>query len=141
MRQSSPEVHTFFDEATNAACHIVKDPASNAVAIIDSILDFDAAAGSTETTHADKLIDEITRNDWKVAWILETHVHADHLSAAPYLAEKLGGKIAIGANITAVQKFLARSLMQVPNLRWTAANSTDCSQMGMSLTSVTLMSQ
>lgn len=74
MRQSSPEVHTFFDEATNAACHIVKDPASNAVAIIDSILDFDAAAGRTETTHADKLIDEITQNDWQVAWILETHV-------------------------------------------------------------------
>lgn len=108
MRQSSPEVHTFFDEATNAACHIVKDPASNAVAIIDSILDYDAAAGRTETTHADKLIDEITRNDWQVAWILETHVHADHLSAAPYLAEKLGGKIAIGANITAVQKVFGK---------------------------------
>ena len=108
MRQSSPEVYTFFDEATNAACHIVKDPASNAVAIIDSILDFDAAAGRTETTHADKLIDEITRNDWQVAWILETHVHAYHLSAAPYLAEKLGGKIAIGANITAVQKVFGK---------------------------------
>jgi len=63
MRQSSPEVYTFFDEATNAACPIVKDPASNAVAILDSILDYDAAAGRTETTHADKLIDEITRND------------------------------------------------------------------------------
>ena len=63
MRQSSPEVHAFFDEATNAACHIVKDPASNAVAIIDSILDYDAAAGRTETTHADKLIDELQSTD------------------------------------------------------------------------------
>lgn len=108
MRQSVPEVYTFFDEATNAACHIVKDPASNAVAIIDSILDFDAAAGRTHTTHADMLIDETTRNRWQVAWILETHVHADHLSAAPYLAEKLGGKIAIGANIAAVQKVFGK---------------------------------
>ncbi|MDA9865136.1 MBL fold metallo-hydrolase [bacterium] len=104
MRQSEPEVYTYFDVPTNAACHIIKDPASNTVAIIDSILDFDSAAGRTHTSHADMLIDEITQNGWQVAWILETHVHADHLSAAPYLAEKLGGKIAIGANIAAVQK-------------------------------------
>lgn len=108
MRQSVPEVHTFFDEATNAACHVVKDPVSNAVAIIDSILDFDAAAGRTQTTHADMLIDKITQNGWQVAWILETHVHADHLSAGPYLGEKLGGKIAIGANIAAVQKVFGK---------------------------------
>jgi hypothetical protein len=69
MRQSVPEVHTFFDETTSAACHIVKDPASNAMAIIDSILDFDAAAGRTHTTHADMLIGKITRNGWQVAWI------------------------------------------------------------------------
>jgi glyoxylase-like metal-dependent hydrolase (beta-lactamase superfamily II) len=104
MRQTTSEVHTYFDEPTNAACHIVKDPASNTVAIIDSILDFDVVSGRTQTTHADMLIDEITRNGWQVAWILETHVHADHLSAAPYLAKKFGGKIAIGANIAAVQK-------------------------------------
>ena len=104
MKLSVPEVHTYFDEPTNAACHIVKDPASNTVAIIDSILDFDVVSGRTQTTHADMLIDEITRNGWQVAWILETHVHADHLSAAPYLAKKFGGKIAIGANIAAVQK-------------------------------------
>ena len=104
MKLSVPEVHTYFDEPTNAACHIVKDPASNAVAIIDSILDFDVVSGRTQTTHADMLIDEITRNGWQVAWILETHVHADHLSAAPYLAKKFGAKIAIGANIAAVQK-------------------------------------
>lgn len=99
-----PEIHTYFDEATNAACHIIKDPSSNVVAIIDSILDFDAAAGRTHTKHADMLIDVITRNGWQVAWILETHGHADHLSAAPYLAEKLGGKVAIGSNISVVQK-------------------------------------
>ena len=74
------------------------------MAIIDSILDFDAAAGRTHTKHADMLIDVITRNGWQVAWILETHGHADHLSAAPYLAEKLGGKVAIGSNISVVQK-------------------------------------
>ncbi|MDA0224103.1 MAG: MBL fold metallo-hydrolase [Proteobacteria bacterium] len=100
----TPEIHTYFDEATNAACHIIKDPSSNVVAIIDSILDFDAAAGRTHTKHADMLIDVITRNGWQVAWILETHGHADHLSAAPYLAEKLGGKVAIGSNISVVQK-------------------------------------
>ena len=101
MKLSVPEVHTYFDEPRNAACHIVKDPASNAVAIIDSILDFGAAAGRTHTTQADMLIEKITRDGWQVAWILETHVHADHLSAAPYLADKLGGKVAIGANIAA----------------------------------------
>lgn len=101
---TAPDVHTFFDEPTNSACHIVKDPATNAIAIIDSIMDFDAAAGRTHTTHADMLIDLITENGWQVDWILETHVHADHLSAAPYLASKLGGRIAIGANIATVQQ-------------------------------------
>lgn len=104
MRQTTPEIITYFDEPTNAACHIVKDPASNNVAIVDSILDFDAAAARTHTTHADMLIEEVEKRGWEVAWILETHVHADHLSGAPYLAQKLGGKIAIGANIAAVQK-------------------------------------
>ena len=104
MRQTCPDVFTYFDEPTNAACHIVKDPSSNSVAIIDSILDFDSAAGRTHTKHADMLIDVINNNGWKVVWILETHVHADHLSAAPYLAEKVGGKIAIGTNISTVQR-------------------------------------
>lgn len=104
MQTTAPEVHTYFDESTNAACHIVKDPGSNAIAIIDSILDFDVAAGRTHTQHADMLIETITLNGWQVEWILESHVHADHLSAAPYLSEKLGGKIAIGANIATVQK-------------------------------------
>jgi len=108
MQQSIPEVHSFFDEATNAACYIVKDPVSNTCAIIDSILDFDQAAGRTHTTHADMLIAKIIENGWSLDWIIETHVHADHLSAAPYLAKKLGGKIAIGANIAAVQKVFGK---------------------------------
>lgn len=102
------EVFSYFDHKTNAACYIVKEPHSNACAIIDSILDFDAAAGHTSTQHADMLIAEITLKGLKLEWILETHVHADHLSAAPYLAQKLGGKIAIGANIDAVQKVFGK---------------------------------
>jgi glyoxylase-like metal-dependent hydrolase (beta-lactamase superfamily II) len=98
-----PEVISFFDEPTNTATYILKDPASRAAAIIDSVLDYDAAAGRTDTKAADALIAYVRQHDLKVEWLLETHVHADHLSAAPYLKEKLGGKIAIGANITVVQ--------------------------------------
>ena len=103
-----PEVHSFFDENTNAACYIVKDPSSSACAVIDSILDFDLASGRTSTAHADMLIDVITSNQWTLEWVIETHVHADHLSAAPYLTKKLGGKIAIGANIESVQKVFGK---------------------------------
>ncbi len=98
-----PEVFSFFDEPTNTASHILKDPASKAAAIIDSVLDFDAAAGRTSTKAADELIAFVKERGLDVQWLLETHVHADHLSAAPYLKEKLGSKIAIGANITVVQ--------------------------------------
>ena len=104
----TPEVLSYFDEATNAACYIVKDPTSNACAVIDSILDFDMAAGSVATNHADMLIAEITARGLSLQWVLETHVNADHLSAAPYLAQKLGGKIAIGANIDSVQKVFGK---------------------------------
>lgn len=103
-----PEVHSYFDEATNTACYILKDPQSSSCAIIDSVLDFDMAAGRTHTAHADMLISEIRKNDWSLEWIVETHVHADHLSAAPYLARELGGKIAIGSNIDAVQKVFGK---------------------------------
>ena len=108
MSASVPEVHSYFDEATNTACYILKDPNSSSCAIIDSVLDFDMAAGRTHTAHADMLISEIRKNDWSLEWILETHVHADHLSAAPYLARELGGKIAIGSNIDAVQKVFGK---------------------------------
>ena len=108
MKQTTPEVHSYFDQTTNAACYIVKDPSSSACAIIDSIWDFDMASGRNHTAHADMLISTIRDNGWQVKWIIETHVHADHLSAAPYLAQSVGGKIAIGANISAVQEVFGK---------------------------------
>ena len=108
MYYGAPEVYSYFDENTNAACYILKDPSSNACAVVDSILDFDVASGRTHTAHADMLIREIQSNDWSLDWVIETHVHADHLSAAPYLAEQIGGKIAIGANIESVQKVFGK---------------------------------
>ena len=108
MPKLNPEVHSYFDEATNAACYIVKDPSSAACAVIDSIWDFDMASGRTHTAHADMLIDEITKNGWTLEWVIETHVHADHLSAAPYLVQQMGGKSAIGSNIVTVQKVFGK---------------------------------
>ena len=99
----TPTVTAFFDEATNTVSYIVQDPAGRAAAVIDSVLDFDYASGRTDTRSADEIVAWIKERDLDVQWILETHVHADHLSAAPYLQEKLGGKIGIGANITVVQ--------------------------------------
>ncbi|MCC6008700.1 MAG: MBL fold metallo-hydrolase [Rhodobacteraceae bacterium] len=99
----SPEVTSFFDEDTFTAHYVVKDPNSNKCAIIDSVLDFDYAAGRTSTACADKVIAFVQENGLEVEWILETHVHADHLSAAPYIQQKLGGKIGIGENIRVVQ--------------------------------------
>ncbi len=98
-----PEVTPFFDEATNTITFVVKDPASPACAIIDSVLDFDYASGRTDTSSADAVIKFVDENGLEVEWILETHVHADHLSAAPYLQKRLGGKIGIGENIRVVQ--------------------------------------
>ncbi|WP_299015190.1 MBL fold metallo-hydrolase [uncultured Caulobacter sp.] len=99
-----PEVRAFFDPATFTVSYVVKDPGSDACAIIDSVLDFDPASGRTSRASADKIIDYVQSRRLRVAWILETHAHADHLSAAPYLQAKLGGKIAIGAHIVAVQR-------------------------------------
>ncbi len=98
-----PEVHGFFDEATNTISYIVKDPNSEACAVIDSVMDIDYAAGRITYDHADELIRVISENGWKLEWIIETHVHADHLSAAPYIQQKLGGKLGIGEDITIVQ--------------------------------------
>jgi len=99
----SPEITSFFDEATNTVSYVVRDPEGSAAAIIDSVLDFDQASGRTRTTSADAIIDHVRAQGLEVAWLLETHVHADHLSAAPYLQEKLGGKIGIGDRITTIQ--------------------------------------
>lgn len=99
----TPDVKAFFDNATNTVSYVVREPQGRACAIIDSVLDYDQAAGRTDTRSADDIIAWIKAEDLQVAWILESHVHADHLSAAPYLQEALGGKIGIGANITVVQ--------------------------------------
>jgi glyoxylase-like metal-dependent hydrolase (beta-lactamase superfamily II) len=99
-----PEVTSFFDEPTNTVTYVVKDPASKSCAIIDSVLDIDYAAGRISYDSADQVIDFVSKNNFKVEWHIETHVHADHLSAAPYLQKKLGGKIGIGKNITIVQE-------------------------------------
>jgi len=99
-----PEIASFFDPATFTVTHVVHDPATREVAIIDSVLDFDPASGRTATVSADAVIAHVTSQNLKVTWLLETHAHADHFSAAPYLQERLGGKIAIGAAITRVQQ-------------------------------------
>jgi glyoxylase-like metal-dependent hydrolase (beta-lactamase superfamily II) len=99
----TPEVKAFFDEATNTVSYVVKDPAGHACAIIDSVLDFDYASGRTDTTSADEIIAYVQAEGLEVQWLLETHVHADHLSAAPYLQERVGGKIGIGDRIKIVQ--------------------------------------
>ena len=100
----TPDVEGFFDDASNTISYIVKDPASDACAIIDSVLDIDYAAGRISHESADRLIDAITKRGLRLEWIIETHVHADHLSAAPYLQDKLGGKIGVGARIMEVQE-------------------------------------
>jgi len=99
-----PQVEAFFDAATNTIAYVVKDPNSNACAIIDSVMDIDYAAGRITYDHADLMIGYIQKNKLDLQWIIETHVHADHLSAAPYLQEKLGGKMGVGENITIVQE-------------------------------------
>jgi glyoxylase-like metal-dependent hydrolase (beta-lactamase superfamily II) len=98
-----PDVTAFFDEATNTITYVLRDPSSSACAIVDSVLDFDYASGRTDTRSADAVLAFIRAGNLDLQWILETHVHADHLSAAPYLQAQLGGKIGIGAHITDVQ--------------------------------------
>src|SRR5436190_3037133 len=100
---ASPQVQGFFDEATNTVSYVASDPASNICAIVHSVLDYDPAAGRTGTQSAERLIDYLRQHGLKLDWILETHVHADHLSAAPYIKEVLGGRVGIGEKITIVQ--------------------------------------
>ena len=100
----SPEVVPFFDQATNTISYIVRDPNSTSCAVIDSVMDFDYASGRISFTHADAMIAHIREQGWTLEWLIETHAHADHLSAAPYIQGKLGGKLGIGENIRAVQE-------------------------------------
>ena len=98
-----PEIEAFFDPATFTWTYVVMDPSSNQSAIIDPVLDYDPASGRTSSKSADAVIDFVRRKGLSVDWILETHVHADHLSGASYLKEALGGRTGIGNQVTAVQ--------------------------------------
>lgn len=98
-----PEIEPFFDPATNTISYVVKDPTSSSCAVIDSVMDIDYPAGRITYEHADAIIAFIEKHQLKLEWLIETHVHADHLSAAPYIQAKLGGKIGIGDQITVVQ--------------------------------------
>ena len=103
-----PSIAGFFDEATNTVSYVVHDPKTGEAAIIDSVLDFDAASGRTSNGSADRMIEYVTSNNLKVTWLIETHAHADHISAAPYLQERLGGKLAIGCDIIRVQEVFGK---------------------------------
>ena len=98
-----PQVTSFFDESTNTASHVVRGPTSRRCAVVDSVLDYDAASGRTATDSADELIAFTREQRLEVKWVLETHVHADHLSAAPYIKERLGGALGIGEQLRVVQ--------------------------------------
>ena len=102
-----PQIQAFFEVETFTYSYLVSDPQSKSCAIIDSVLDFDPASGNTTTKSADLIIAAIKEQNLQLEWILETHVHADHLSAAPYLKAQVGGKIGIGAKITQVQEVFA----------------------------------
>jgi glyoxylase-like metal-dependent hydrolase (beta-lactamase superfamily II) len=103
-----PEVTSFFHEPTFTASHVIADPGTKRAAIVDSVLDFDEKAGRTATRAADSIVAFVEAGGLTVDWLLETHAHADHLSAAPYLQERLGGKLAIGREITAVQEVFGK---------------------------------
>ncbi len=101
-------VKAFFDEVSHTFSYVVTDPETQICAIIDSVLDYDAASACTMTTHADQIVEFIEQHQLQVAWILETHVHADHLTAAQYLKQRLGGKIAMSHKITRVQEIFGQ---------------------------------
>ncbi|NBT77747.1 MAG: MBL fold metallo-hydrolase [Betaproteobacteria bacterium] len=116
-RSVSPKVHPLFDEATWTVTYVVHNGQGSACAIIDSVLDYDPKSGRTRTVSADRVIDYVEDNALNVAWILETHAHADHLSAATTLKERLGGKIAIGEHITRVQEVFKEIFNLEPQFR------------------------
>ena len=103
-----PDVTGFFDPATNTISYVVRDPTSAHCAIIDSVMDIDYAAGRITQTHADAMIAHVRAQGLTLDWLIETHVHADHLSAAPYIQAALGGRIGIGVGIVAVQEVFGK---------------------------------
>jgi glyoxylase-like metal-dependent hydrolase (beta-lactamase superfamily II) len=112
---STATIHSLFDPATFTVTHIVSDPATQRTAVIDSVLDYDPRTGRTLHTSADRVIDYVQQKGLVVDWLLETHAHADHLSAAPYLQQKLGGRIAIGRHICDVQQVF-KKVFNAPNM-------------------------
>ncbi|AOW45403.1 MBL fold metallo-hydrolase [Acetobacter ascendens] len=106
--EQRPVVKTFFDEKTFTASHVVHDPQTLTAAVIDSVLDYDPASGHIKYDSAQEIVDYVHAEKLQVAWQLETHAHADHLSAAPWLQEQLGGKLGIGANIVQVQEVFGK---------------------------------
>ena len=108
LSQTRPEVKTFFDSATSTFTHVVADPQTQACAVIDPVLDFDPKSGRTSTRSADSVVEHVRSEGLNAQWILETHIHADHLSAAPYVKEHLGGATGIGAQVCEVQETFAK---------------------------------
>ena len=104
----APEVKAFFDNESNTVSYVVTDPATKKAAIIDSVMDFDYASGTISYDHADMIIEYVTTQKLDVEWLIETHVHADHLSAAPYIQQKLGGKLGISDRISEVQRVFGK---------------------------------
>ena len=107
-RSCRPSIAGFFDEATYTVTYVVHDPATKQAAIIDSVLDYAASSGRTAYGSADLVVEYVETNGLAVSWLIETHAHADHISAAPYLQEKLGGKLAIGKDIVRVQEVFGK---------------------------------
>ena len=105
---AKPHVAAFFDKDTNTISYVVEDPGSRACAIVDAVMDIDYAAGRIAHHSANRIIDHVISRGAEVSWLIETHAHADHLSAAPYLQAKLGGKLGIGRGITVVQEVFGR---------------------------------
>ncbi len=112
-----PDVKAFFDKATFTVSYIVSDPATRAAAIVDSVLDYDPHSGRTRTDSADAIVADVRERGLDVHWIMETHAHADHLTAAQYLKAELGGKTGIGAHISAAQAGLAKVFNLGPEFR------------------------
>lgn len=113
----NPIVKAFFDQATNTVSYVVREPDGRRAAIIDSVLDYDPKSGRTSTASADAIVDHVRAEDLEIEWILETHAHADHLSAAPYLQGKLGGRTGIGEHIREVQRTFGKLFNAEPGFR------------------------
>lgn len=116
-RKCTPAIQAFFNEPTFTVSYVVHDPETRRAAIVDSVLDYDPASGRTSRQSADEILDYVAEKGLAVDWLLETHAHADHLSAAPYLKEKLGGQIAVGEHIRTVQQTFGRLFNAEPEFR------------------------